>query len=90
MAARGSKAGQSVLKAKCAIDPGKTNKKKEHRKKLSVEKKHKDSSSESKQNMKPRGFLLVRESCLLWSGGCYSFPSITCFHLRFVGTVPER
>lgn len=56
---RGNNTGQSVLKAKWAIDSGITDKfqeeeeKKRHRKKLNVEKKHKDSSSESKQNTKP-------------------------------------
>lgn len=53
----GNNTGQSVLKAKCAVDSGITDKfqeeRKKHRKKLNVEKKHKDSSSESKQNTKP-------------------------------------
>lgn len=54
---RGNNTGQSVLKAKCAIDSGITDKfqeeeKKKHSKELNVEKKHKDSSSESKQNTK--------------------------------------
>lgn len=86
VAVKGSNTGQRVLKAKCAVDSGITSKfqggKKWNRTKLNGEKKHTDSSSECKQNTKLWGFLLVRESCLLWSGGCsmcYMFPSQVCW-----------